>query len=119
MITCQRMSWQRPKSSACFPAIRLQVRQHNVFPAFGAEFLYSTVQAIYAAMSKCASSHPSTDAGEGQAQALADDDEGEADWAELLRQADANGNDAAGQGMSEAGRVRVDYSTPNARFGPY
>lgn len=87
-------------------------RELSLFPANP-----QAVQAVYAAMSRCASLHPSVDTPNGQAEALGGDDDDGADWADLMRQAD--GNDGREEEVSEAGRVRVDYSTPSARFGPY
>lgn len=80
------------------------------------------VQAIYAALSNCAALHPSAD--ETAPSGVFADSENDPDWAELLRQANANGaNGGAGDGeeteLTEAGRVRGDFVTPSARHNPY
>ena len=88
------------------------------------------VNTIYAAMSKCASLHPSSDPSSGGALGLGESESTEPDWDELMRQANANSSGAGGENdnatddgerndLTEAGRVRVDYATPSARFNPY
>ena len=90
------------------------------------------VNTIYAAMSKCASLHPSSDPSSGGPLGLGESGSTEPDWDELMRQANANSGSGAGgenddatadadegDDLTEAGRVRVDYATPSARFNPY
>lgn len=92
----------------------------------------AAVSIIYAAMSKCASLHPSSDPSSGGPLGLGESGSTEPDWDELMRQANANSSSGAGgenddatadadegNDLTEAGRVRVDYATPSARFNPY
>lgn len=79
---------------------------------------YSTVEPIFETLSYCASLHPSNGPNNNPFGGFGDDDDG---W----EGEDGAFDDAAepGEGdeqeLSEAGRVRSDFSHPDARFRPY
>lgn len=80
-----------------------------------------TVEDIYAALSRCATLHPSTD-DESTTPALdlgslVTGDEDEVDGETVEEAVETNGTSNATNG--EAGRVRQDYATPDSRFAPY
>ena len=86
------------------------------------KFSYTAARAMYSALSTCAALFPSTDASSGGG--LFADSEDDPEYAELLRQANADDQEDGQEDRYEtdltpAGRVRADYSTPSARFNPY
>jgi hypothetical protein len=86
-------------------------------------YINTTVEDIYAALSRCAALHPSTD-DENTAPALdlgsliTGNEDGLEGDGHTAPSADSTSGTTNGEAAA-AGRVRQDYATPDSRFAPY